>query len=118
MFRVMIVGRLTRDAEVKSYQRKDGSFGYFTVFGLAANNYGEEEASFVSCNVSGELGNYLHMGDQVTVTGTMKLNRTDDGKTYANVKVDAGGLEFGQKKGGSNHGGYQTSESFNGGENY
>ena len=87
MNKVILVGRLTRDPEVK-YTPSGRMVATFTLavdrpFTAAAKEKGEREADFVPIVVWGNTaefcGNYLNKGSKILVDGRLQL-RTYDGK--------------------------------------
>jgi len=99
-----VVGRLTKDAELKG---SEFSIGFFT---LAVNrkkkqpngNY-ENEASFFDVNVFGKYAetiiDRLKKGTQVCVTGSLKQERwTDQKGQHSRVLINANSIQiFGGK---------------------
>lgn len=89
---VTLVGRLTRDAEIKSTQ----SGTTFAKFALAVNRYAGkdkgEEVSFVDCTLWGKqadaVGKYLTKGKQVGVVGELQQERWEkDGQKHSKLTV-------------------------------
>ena len=83
MNKVILIGRLTRDPEL----RYTGSNTPVTTFSLAVNRpftnqSGEREADFINCVVWRKLAetvkNYLSQGSQVAVEGRIQTRNYDD----------------------------------------
>ncbi|MDR1231792.1 MAG: single-stranded DNA-binding protein [Spirochaetaceae bacterium] len=127
--RVVLVGRLTRDAEMK-----------FTPGGLAVSKFSiavnrsrkvgdqwEEEASFFDATLWGRsaesLSQYLIKGKQIALDGELRQDRWEqDGQKRSKVEIIVNNLQLlggqGQGQGGQSSGGSYASrgESSRGGE--
>jgi len=114
--KVMLIGNLTRDPEVK-YTPKGSAV---TDLGLAINrNYtldnGEkrEETTFVDVTLWGRqaeiAGEYLKKGRSVYIEGRLQLDTWDDkqsGQKRSKLRVVAEGMQFlGSREGGGSRGG-------------
>ena len=110
MNKVHLIGRLTRDPEVRYTQ----SGKAVCTFSIAINDgYGENKKAYffpvVVWNKSAEAcGNSLHKGSKVAVTGKLTSRQYDNKEgekvTVFEIVADAfGGVEFldGKKQGGS-----------------
>jgi len=90
---VSIVGRLTRDAELKS---TGGSS--VCKFSMASNRYKDETNYFdVQCwgKLAESLGQYLVKGKQVAVGGELRQERwQQDGQTRSRVVIVAGSVQL------------------------
>ena len=104
--RVTLVGRLTRDAEVKSTQ---GGM-QITKFALAVNRrrkQGDEwidEAHFFDCVIFGRMGEaisrYLTKGKQIAVDGALTQDRWEqDGVKRSRVQIVADNVQLLGSKG-------------------
>jgi len=89
---VTLVGRLTRDAEIRSTQ----SGTSLAKFSLAINRYAGkdkgEEVSFIDCTLWGKqadaVGKYLEKGKQIGVVGELVQERWEkDGQKHSKVTV-------------------------------
>ncbi|MDC7126096.1 MAG: single-stranded DNA-binding protein [Spirochaetales bacterium] len=116
---VIIIGRLTRDAELK-----------YTNSGLAVSSFSlavnrrkrsgdswEEEVSFFDLALFGKraesLNQYLTKGQQVAVEGSLTQDRWEqDGNKRSKVKIIANNIQL---LGGRGQGGGMQGSSFNGG---
>lgn len=99
--RVTLVGRLTRDCEVKPIANTT-----VCTFSIAVNrrvNRGgnwEDEASFFDIDLWGAQGTalqgYLKKGKQVGVAGALKQNRweTSDGQKHSRVVINANNVQL------------------------
>lgn len=98
---VVLVGRLTKDVEVKTVG-KDTQVAKFT---LAVNRVGKDEADFISCtafNKTAELmAKYLYKGSKTGVQGRIQTGSyVKDGITHYTTDVLVDRVEFldGKKK--------------------
>jgi len=98
---VCLVGRITKDPELKTYGKKDGSLCRFTLAirdGVDAD--GEERTQFISCiawNKSAEiLEKYVSKGQLVAITGrcTASSYENEDGETVYKQEVTADRVEL------------------------
>jgi single-strand DNA-binding protein len=121
MNKVILMGRLTRDPEVR-YSQNDTSMA-IARFSLAVdrrrsgNNNGDgQTADFINIVAFGRTGEfaekYLKKGTKVALTGriqTGSYTNKDGAKVYT-TDVVAEDIEFAESKsaGGDNNGGYQT----------
>ena len=96
---VTLVGRLTRDAEIKSTQ--GGTT--FAKFALAVNRYAGkdkgEEVSFIDCTLWGKqadaVGKYLTKGKQIGVVGELVQERWEkDGQKHSKITVTARSIQL------------------------
>ena len=108
MNKVILMGRLTRDPEVRYSQ--GGNSTCVARYTLAVsrpfkNSNGEQEADFISCVAFGKAGEfaekYLTKGTMIGVTGRIQTgNYTDkDGKKVYTTDVVIATQEFCEKKG-------------------
>ena len=74
MNRVILVGRITRDPELRT-SPNNVSFVAFTIAvnRLSASANGEREADFINCVAFGRtaevIGQYFHKGNRIAITG-------------------------------------------------
>ena len=113
MNRVELVGRLTRDPELRTV-----SSGISVAsFSIAVNRPfspqgGEREADFINCRVwrnqAENLAKYCHKGDLIGVEGSIRTSSYDgqDGNRRYVTEVQADRIEFLTPKGGN--GGFQN----------
>jgi single-strand DNA-binding protein len=127
--RVVLIGRLTRDAETKFIQSGQA----VCKFSLAVNrrrkvgDQWEEEASFFDAVLWGRqaetLGQYLTKGKQIGLEGELKQDRWEqDGQKRSKVEIVVSNIQLlgsGQGPGGQSGGSYpQRAESSQGGGNW
>lgn len=121
---VTLIGRLTRDAELKY---TSGGFA-ISNFSIAVNRRRKdgdqwiEEASFFDINLYGKsaesLKQYLIKGKQIAVDGELRQDRWEkDGQKYSKVVIAANNVQLlGGNSGGNSNGSYSASTQ-NGGYN-
>ncbi len=107
MNRVVLMGRLTRDPEVRQTQAAEPvTIARYTLAVDRRRGKGEEQsADFISCVAFGKAGEfagkYLHKGSKICISGriqTGSYTRQDGTKAYTtDVVVD--GQEFAESKG-------------------
>ena len=111
---VVLVGRLTRDPELKFGQ----SGKAYSRFSLAVDRpFSKGEADFINCVAFGKtaelIGEYLRKGRKVGVNGRLQMNRFEmngEKRTSYDVLVEA--IEFLESKGsGDSMGGYEPEYS-------
>ncbi|SES65453.1 single-stranded DNA-binding protein [[Clostridium] polysaccharolyticum] len=103
MNKVIVMGRLTRNPEVRYSQ--DLAIARYT---LAVNrkykNNGQEEADFISCVSFGKTAEfaekYLHQGTKVVVCGRIQTGsyKNKDGKKVYTTDVVVEEIEFAESK--------------------
>lgn len=105
MNRVVLVGRLTRDPELK-YTGTGVAVANFTIAinRPFKNQAGEQEADFINCVIwrkpAENLANYMKKGSQIGVDGRLQ-SRTyegNDGKTVFVTEVVADSVQFLESK--------------------
>jgi len=119
---VVLVGRLTRDAELK-YTNSGLQICSFSI----ANNYRKkqgdnwvEEANFFNCFMMGRraeaLHRYLTKGTQVGIEGALRFSKWEsDGQPRSKVEVMVNEIQlFGGRSGSPRDGGSYDSGSFAG----
>ncbi len=122
--KVMIVGRLTRDAEL-SYTQSGSAL---LKFGMAVNRWrsdqNAEEASFFDVTVWGKraesIASFMTKGKQVAVEGELRQDRwqdKNDGSNRSKVTIVANNIQLlGGRDGGTQGGGQQSGGQQNGGQ--
>ena len=101
MNKLMIIGNLTRDPELRSTQ-SGFSICTFTVAvnKRTKNSQGQNEADYFRVSAWRELGEncqkYLAKGRKVAVVGSVSVSTYQgrDGKTYSTLEVQAQDVEF------------------------
>ena len=132
MNKVILMGRLTRDPEVRYSQgaSQTAVARYRIAVDRRFKREGEPEADFFDCTSFGRqaefVERYLHKGTKVVLSGRIQNNNytNKDGQTVYNVQIIVEDVEFAESKnasgGGSdsgyNNGGY-NSGGFGGGQN-
>lgn len=121
--RIVIIGRLTRDAELKYL---NGGTAIAEI-GLAVNhrkrNDGSEEVSFFNAKAFGKLAEnlkpYLLKGKQIAISGYLKQERWNgqDGTKHDRITITCDEIQLiGSKDANGQNGGY--SQQNNGGYDY
>ncbi|WP_297597343.1 single-stranded DNA-binding protein [uncultured Cetobacterium sp.] len=101
---VVLIGRLTRDPELKFGQ----SGKAYSKFSLAVDRpFSKGEADFINCVAFGKtaelIGEYLRKGKKVAINGKLQMNRYEvngEKRTSYDVVVDT--MEFIESRGGDN----------------
>ena len=119
----IVVGRLTRDAELK-YTNSGQAICHFSVATSARRKKGDqwiEEASYWDVDLWGKQGEtinqYLTKGKLVAVEGTMRQDRWEqDGQTRSKTLITANSVQLLGSQGGpggasQGQGGYDRSQS-------
>lgn len=124
--KVVLVGRLTRDAE-QSYTQSGYALLKFSIAVNRNRKQGDqwvEEASFFDVTVFGRQGeaiaNYMTKGKQVAVEGQLRQDRWEaqDGSKRSKVTIDANNIQLlGGRDGGSSGGGQGGRSQSDGGWN-
>lgn len=103
MNKVLLLGRLTKDIELKEFG-KGKEKGYVTRFSVAVRDGvdadGEQLTQFINCvawNKSAQLlADYVHKGDQVALEGRITQNdyETEDGEKRYSFQVVVNNVEL------------------------
>ncbi|MCQ2519684.1 MAG: single-stranded DNA-binding protein [Lachnospiraceae bacterium] len=119
MNKVILMGRLTRDPEVRYSQGATSTaIGRFSIaVDRRFKREGQPDADFFNCTAFGRTGEfvekYLHKGTKVVVSGSIQNdNYTDaNGVQRYSVQIVVDEVEFAESKNAaaSNGGGYQDS---------
>ncbi|MDF1567422.1 MAG: single-stranded DNA-binding protein [Spirochaetaceae bacterium] len=124
--KVVLVGRLTRDAE-QSYTQSGFALLKFSIAVNRNRKQGDqwvEEVSFFDVTVFGRQGeaiaNYMTKGKQVAVEGQLRQDRWEaqDGSKRSKVTIDANNIQLlggrdGGSSGGGQGGGFQSDGGWN-----
>ncbi len=125
---VVLVGRLTRDCELKSTPQGT-SICRFSVAVNRRKRSGdkwEDEVSYFDVSLWGKsaenMSSYLKKGRQVSIQGELRQNRWEqDGQVHSRIEVVANSVQLlssGNQQGGSSQdGAYQGVQNFQGGQN-
>ena len=128
MNKIMLIGRLTKDPELR-YTQSGTAVASFTlaVDRRFSNQNGERETDFINCvawNKSAEfVANYFHKGKQMALEGRLQVRSYDgnDGQRRWVTEVVAEQIEFvGSKSdnaGGNNRQDYQNNNNASAGSN-
>ncbi|MGL6064193.1 MAG: single-stranded DNA-binding protein [Fusobacteriaceae bacterium] len=104
---VVLIGRLTRDPELKFGQ----SGKAYSKFALAVDNpFKKGEADFINCVAFGKtaelIGEYLRKGKKVAINGRLQMNRYEiNGEKRTSYDVLVEQVEFIEPRGNSETGG-------------
>ena len=112
MNKVILMGRLTREPDVRYSQNADGSMAVarYTLAvdrRRARNNNDEQSADFISCVAFGRAGEfaekYLHQGTKIVVTGRIQTGSytNKDGQRVYTTDVVVEEQEFAESKASS-----------------
>lgn len=103
MNKIMLIGRLTKDIELKQ-----GNNATFSSFTLAVNRQykkdGQPEADFISCKAFGKtaefLGKYMSKGRQIAVEGRLQTGsyKNKEGATVYTTDVMVESVYFADSK--------------------
>ena len=128
MNRVVLMGRLTRDPEVR-YSQGENSMA-IARYTLAVDrrrsrntNNGEPTADFISCVAFGQSGvfaeKYLHKGTKICVSGRIQTGSytNKDGQKVYTTEVVVEDQEFAESKGSDSSASYAGSGAGNYGQN-
>ena len=118
MNKVILMGRLTRDPEVRYSQgASQTAVGRFSIaVDRRFKREGEPDADFFNCTAFGKqaefVERYLHKGTKIVVRGRIQNDNytNKDGQTVYSVRVMVEEIEFAESKNaqGSNDGGYNN----------
>lgn len=90
---VVLIGRLTRDAELKFTNAGKG----VASFSLAVNGYKKDEVHFVNCQKwnAEKLASFLKKGKRVSVVGRLEQQRWEkNGQSNSRMIVTVDSLQF------------------------
>lgn len=115
MNKVIMMGRLIRDTEVRYSQGEKplAIAGFCIAVDRKFKKQGEAESDFFNCTAFGKIaefaGNYLKKGTKIVVTGRLQNNNytNKEGQKVYNVQIMADEIEFAESKSASNQGGNQ-----------
>lgn len=108
--KVIAIGRIVKDIDIKSYNRQDGtsfSVGNFTV--ATDTGYGDNKhTDYIDCRLFGNanesLGRYLLKGTLIGVVGAIRVDHYEDkeGNTRKSVYVSVESIDLLSSKSTSN----------------
>ncbi|MCR5210289.1 MAG: single-stranded DNA-binding protein [Lachnospiraceae bacterium] len=124
MNKVILMGRLTRDPEVRYSQRGNDPMAVakYTLavdrrFSRGSNGSDQQNADFIRCTAFGKAGEfaekYFHKGTKIAVTGRIQTGQYQDkdGKTVYTTDVIVEDQEFAESKNAGGSGNYQASDA-------
>ena len=104
MNKVVLIGRLTRDPDVRYPQNEGGKSVSRYTLAVDRNNSSDDSADFISCVTFGKsaefVEKYLHKGDKVAVSGRISTGKytNKDGQEVYTTDVIVESHEFAQSK--------------------
>ncbi len=114
MNKVILMGRLTRDPEVRYSQNANGQMAiarYSLAVDRNRKREGEPDADFFNCTSFGRqaefVEKYLHKGTKVVVTGRIQNDNytNKDGQQVYSVQIIVEEVEFAESKNAQSNGG-------------
>ena len=111
MNKVILMGRLTRDPEVRYSQNANGQMAiarYSLAVDRNRKREGEPDADFFNCTSFGRqaefVEKYLHKGTKVVVTGRIQNDNytNKDGQQVYSVQIMVDEIEFAESKSSQN----------------
>ena len=125
MNKVILMGRLTKDPEVRYSQKGNDPMAVpkYTLavdrrFSRGGNGSDQQTADFIRCTAFGKAGEfaekYFHKGTKIAVTGRIQTGQYQDkdGKTVYTTDVIVEDQEFAESKNAGGNGNYQAPDSF------
>jgi single-strand DNA-binding protein len=116
MNKVVLIGRLTKDPELRFAAGSGNAVSRFSV--AVTRQFKKEETDFINCVAFGKtaetISQYLTKGSQIALSGSIRTGSYDaqDGTKRYTTDVAVDSFEFIGSKGGNNN-----ADSFNGGNN-
>lgn len=116
MNKVVLIGRLTKDPELRFAAGSGNAVSRFSV--AVTRQFKKEETDFINCVAFGKtaetISQYLTKGSQMALTGSIRTGSYDakDGTKRYTTDVAVDSFEFIGSKGGRDN-----ADSFNGGHN-
>ncbi|MCR5466798.1 MAG: single-stranded DNA-binding protein [Lachnospiraceae bacterium] len=109
MNKVIMMGRLTRDPEIRYSQGANATtIARFTIaVDRRFKREGEPEADFFNCVAFGKTGDFLekwfHQGNKILITGRVENDNytNKDGQKVYGTRISVEEAEFGESKGNS-----------------
>lgn len=117
MNKVILMGRLTRDPDVRYSQTANGSMAvarYTLAVDRRFKKDGETNADFISCVAFGKVGEfaekYLHQGTKIVVEGRIQTGSytNKDGNKVYTTDISVENCEFAESKATSEQNGVNT----------
>lgn len=101
---VILMGRLTKDPEIRYTQTQKGDQMAIGRFSIAVDRRGKDETDFFNCTAFGKLGEfvekYLTKGTKIVLTGQIQndnYTNKEGQKVYA-TRIIANEIEFAESK--------------------
>lgn len=102
---VQLIGRLTKDVELKYYKKNDGTDYAMSRLSIAVNDEsGDKQKSyFINCfsvgKISEVIAKYFHKGNQIGIEGKIVTGSYEkEGKTFYTTEVRIDNITFLDKK--------------------
>lgn len=118
MNKIILMGRLTRDPEVRYGGQSNTAIARFSIaVDRRFKRDGQPTADFFECSAFGKLGEfverYLRKGTKILLDGEMQNNnyQNKDGQMVYSMRVIANQIEFAESKKASEEGGYSDAPS-------
>lgn len=117
MNKVILMGRLTRDPDVRYSQTENGSMAvarYTLAVDRRFKKDGETNADFISCVAFGKVGEfaekYLHQGTKIVVEGRIQTGSytNKDGNKVYTTDIYVENCEFAESKSAAEQNGVNT----------
>ncbi|WP_317312318.1 single-stranded DNA-binding protein [Clostridium thermobutyricum] len=121
MNKVILIGRLTRDPELRFAAGTGNAVARFSL--AVTRQFKRDEADFINCVAFGKqaetIAQYLTKGSQIAVTGNIRTGSYDaqDGSKRYTTDVAVETFEFVGSKGGNNTESYNNGFSGNNSDN-
>ena len=127
MNKAILMGRLTRDPEVRYSQSRNGDQMAIARFSIAVDRRfqrgssqdgNDSTADFFNCTAFGRTGEfvekYLKQGTKVVLTGRIQNDNytNKNGEKVYSVQIIAEDIEFAESKNASQGGGYQSNGGY------
>lgn len=117
MNKVIMMGRLVRDPEIKNYNGDKTLANFSLAVDRRFKRDGQPTADFFNCTAFGALATfaekYLFKGTKVVIDGEIQNNNYDDrnGTTHYGVKIMINSIEFAESKKASEQNASNTSSN-------
>ena len=116
MNKVILMGRLTRDPEVRYGGQSNSAIARFSIaVDRRFKRDGQPTADFFDCTAFGKLGEfverYLHKGTKIVLDGEIQNNnyQNKEGQMVYGIRIIANQIEFAESKKAADEGGFSGS---------
>ncbi len=117
---IVIMGRLTRDPEVRYTQSQIpvASFAVAVERDFSGRDGGEKQTDFINCSAwrstADFIGKYFHKGSMIVVSGRLQSNKYQDrdGNNRTGYEIVADNVYFGESKRDSSNSGSYNANSY------